>query len=335
MKTKKNASSNTVLAQALEKIRAAYGPGAVMTLGEGERPPVPAISTGSRLIDGILGVGGMPRGRIVEVFGPESSGKTTLALQLIASAHRLGGQAAFVDAEHALDPSYAARLGVDLGRLILSQPGSGEEALEIAEALVRSTALDVVVVDSVAALVPRAELEGAMGDAQVGLQARLMSQAMRKLTGAIARTGCIVLFINQIREKIGMGYGPSTTTSGGRALKFFASVRIEVRRAEAINDKGTVIGNRTKIKVVKNKVAPPFRETVVDIYYGRGICPHAELLRRAEESGLVEKNGSWLRFGAEQLGQGSAQAREFLRLNPTVATRLSEALDAQSPALAA
>lgn len=332
MKEKKKSNVNLDLTQALEKIRSTYGKGAIMTLGGGETTPVESLSTGSWLIDEVLGVGGMPRGRIVEVYGPESSGKTTLALQLIASSHRSGGSAAFVDAEHALDPSYASRLGVDLEKLYLSQPGSGEEALEITEILVRSGSFDVVVVDSVAALVPRAELEGAMGDAQMGLQARLMSQAMRKLTAAIARTGCIVVFINQIREKIGQSYGPSTTTSGGRALKFFASVRVEVRRAEAIKEKDVIIGNRTKIKVVKNKVAPPFRETVVDIYYGRGICRDAELLRLAEEKNLLEKKGSWLKFEDVQLGQGSVQSREFLQLNPMVRERLLTAVESLASA---
>ncbi len=279
------------LRKAVERINREFGAGAIMNLGERPEIPVRAVSTGSILVDEALGVGGLPRGRIVEIFGPESSGKTTLALQVIASAQKAGGAAAFVDAEHALDPAYARALGVDLDSLWLSQPGSGEEALEIAECLIRSNEVDVVVVDSVAALVPRAEIEGAMGDAHVGLQARLMSQAMRKLTAALARTSCVTVFINQIREKVGVVFGPAETTPGGRALKFFASVRVEVKKKEQIVEEGRVVGAKTRVKVVKNKLAPPFREALVDVVFSRGICPVAERLNVGLECGVISAPG--------------------------------------------
>jgi recombination protein RecA len=277
-----------------------------------------AISTGSISIDYALGIGGLPRGRVVEIFGPESSGKTTLALQVIAEAHKTGGMAAFVDAEHALDAQYAQKLGVDLDNLLVSQPDNGEQALEIVEVLVRSNSVDVVVVDSVAALVPKAEIEGEMGDAQMGLQARLMSQALRKLTGVVSKSKTTLIFINQLREKIGVMFGNPETTTGGRALKFYASVRIDIRRIASIKDGDQIIGGRTRVKIVKNKVAPPFREAEFDVMYGEGISREGDLLDLAVEKRIVEKSGAWFAFAGERLGQGRENAKQFLKENPPV-----------------
>jgi recombination protein RecA len=299
-----------------------FGKGSVLRLGSRNTLPVSVIPSGSISLDNALGVGGFPRGRVVEIFGPESSGKTTLALQVIAEAHRSGGSAAFIDAEHALDPGYAKNLGVDVDNLIVSQPDYGEQALEICGALVSSGAVDVVVIDSVAALVPKAELEGEMGESYMGLHARLMSQALRKLTGAVARTNTLLIFINQIREKIGVMFGNPETTTGGRALKFYSSVRIEVRRATAIKDGDTVVGNRTKIKVVKNKVAAPFRDVEVDILYGAGISREADLLDFGAAQGVVEKSGSWFSYGGERIGQGRDNARVFLLEHAEIRQRL-------------
>ena len=321
------------LEDALKRIRKAYGEGAVMFLGEKPVEKVPTISTGSISIDRITGIGGIPRGRITEIYGPESSGKTTLALHVIANAQKNGGFAAFIDAEHALDPTYAKKLGIDYENLLVSQPDSGEQALEIAETLVRSGAVDVVVVDSVAALTPLAEIEGDMGDSHVGLQARLMSQALRKLTAVVSKSNCALVFINQVREKIGtMGYGgPQETTTGGRALKFYSSMRIEIRNVGQIKGKGDErIGHKAKVKIVKNKLAPPFRETIVEIYYGEGISREAELLNLGEELDIIKKSGSWYSFGDLRLGQGKENARQFLKENPEVAreieTKILEAL---------
>ena len=316
-----------VLEDALRRIKKEYGEGAVMFLGEKPVESVPAISTGSLSIDRITGIGGVPRGRITEIYGPESSGKTTLALHVIANAQKEGGVAAFIDAEHALDPTYAKKLGINLEELLVSQPDSGEQALEIAETLVRSGAVDVIVVDSVAALVPEAEIKGDMGDSHVGLQARLMSQALRKLTAAINKSNCALIFINQVREKIGMmGYGgPQETTPGGRALKFYSSMRMEIRNVGQIKGKNDErIGHKAKVKIVKNKLAPPFREAVVEVYYGEGISREAELLNLGEELGLVKKSGSWYSFGDLRLGQGKENARQFLKENPEVARELEE-----------
>jgi len=316
-----------VLQDALKKIKKEFGEGSVMFLGEKPVEKVPTISTGSIAIDHITGIGGIPRGRITEIYGPESSGKTTLTLHIISNAQKAGGIAAFIDAEHALDPNYAKKLGINLEELLVSQPDSGEQALEIAETLVRSGAVDVIVVDSVAALVPEAEIKGDMGDSHVGLQARLMSQALRKLTAAVSRSNCALIFINQVREKIGMmGYGgPQETTTGGRALKFYSSMRIEIRNAGQIKDKNDErIGHKAKVKIVKNKLAPPFRETVVEIYYGEGISREADLLNLGEELGLVKKSGSWYSFGDVRLGQGKENARQFLKENPEIAKELEE-----------
>jgi recombination protein RecA len=303
-----------------------FGKGTVLRLGSRNVLPVAVISSGAISIDSALGVGGLPRGRVVEVFGPESSGKTTLALQAIAQAQKAGGAAAFIDAEHALDAVYARKLGVDIDNLVVSQPDYGEQALEITSALVASGGVDVVVVDSVAALVPKAELDGEMGDSHMGLHARLMSQALRKLTGAVARTGTLLIFINQVREKIGVMFGNPETTTGGRALKFYSSVRVEVRKAAALKDGDKVIGNRTRIKVVKNKVAAPFREAEVDILYGEGISREGDLLDLGVAEGLVEKSGSWFSFAGERIGQGRENARAFLTENPATAERLDREL---------
>ncbi|RKQ60455.1 RecA protein [Thermovibrio guaymasensis] len=316
-----------VLEDALKRIKKEYGEGSVMFLGERPVEKVPAISTGSIAIDRITGIGGIPRGRITEIYGPESSGKTTLALHVISNAQKEGGIAAFIDAEHALDPTYAKKLGINLEELLVSQPDSGEQALEIAETLVRSGAIDVIVVDSVAALVPEAEIKGDMGDSHVGLQARLMSQALRKLTAAVSKSNCALIFINQVREKIGMmGYGgPQETTTGGRALKFYSSMRMEIRNVGQIKGKGDErIGHKAKVKIVKNKLAPPFREAVVEIYYGEGISSEADLLNLGEELGLVKKSGSWYSFGDMRLGQGKENARQFLKENPEVAKEIEE-----------
>src|SRR5829696_7759342 len=304
---------------AVGKIEKQFGKGSIMRLGANNIiAPVEAISTGALSIDYALGVGGLPRGRVVEIFGPESSGKTTLALQVIAEAQKKGGMAAFVDAEHALDAAYAKKLGVDLDNLLVSQPDNGEQALEIVEVIIRSNSVDVVVVDSVAALVPRAEIEGEMGEAQMGLQARLMSQALRKLTGAVSKSKASLIFINQLREKIGVMFGNPETTTGGRALKFYASVRIDIRRIGAIKDGESVVGGRTRVKVVKNKVAPPFREAEFDIMYGEGISREGDLLDLAVERKIVEKSGTWFAFSGERLGQGRENVKQFLKDNPVI-----------------
>jgi recombination protein RecA len=304
---------------AVGQIEKQFGKGSIMRLGQrGAIAPMEAISTGSISIDYALGIGGLPRGRVVEIFGPESSGKTTLALQVIAEAQRGGGMAAFVDAEHALDAQYAQKLGVELENLLVSQPDHGEQALEIVEVLVRSNSVDVVVVDSVAALVPKAEIEGEMGEAQMGLQARLMSQALRKLTGVVSKSKTTLIFINQLREKIGVMFGNPETTTGGRALKFYASVRIDIRRIASIKDGDQVTGGRTRVKVVKNKVAPPFREAEFDIMYGEGISREGDLLDLAVEKRIVEKSGAWFAFSGERLGQGRENAKQFLKENPSV-----------------
>ncbi len=304
---------------AVSQIEKQFGKGSIMRLGQkGPIQPIDAIPTGAISIDFALGVGGVPRGRVTEIFGPESSGKTTLALQVIAEAQKLGGMAAFVDAEHALDAAYAQKLGVDLENLLVSQPDHGEQALEIVEMLVRSGGVDVIVVDSVAALVPKAEIEGEMGEAQMGLQARLMSQALRKLTGVVSKSKTCLIFINQLREKIGVMFGNPETTTGGRALKFYSSVRIDIRRIASIKDGDVVIGGRTRVKVVKNKVAPPFREAEFDIMYGEGISRTGDLLDLAVDKRIIEKSGAWFAYGGERLGQGRENAKQFLKENPDI-----------------
>jgi recombination protein RecA len=310
---------------AVGQIEKQFGKGSIMRLGQKDAiAAVPAISTGSVSLDYALGIGGVPRGRVVEIFGPESSGKTTLSLQIIAEAQKLGGMAAFVDAEHALDAQYAKKLGVDLDNLLVSQPDNGEQALEIVEVLVRSGGVDVVVVDSVAALVPRAEIEGEMGEAQMGLQARLMSQALRKLTGVVSKSKTCLVFINQLREKIGVMFGNPETTTGGRALKFYASVRIDIRRIGAIKDGDQVVGGRTRVKVVKNKVAPPFREAEFDVMYGEGISKEGDLLDLAVDRKIVEKSGTWFAFGGERLGQGRENVKQFMKDNPVVSKTIED-----------
>ena len=304
------------LETAMQQIEKTYGKGSIMRYGDNVQPNVEAIPTGSLALDLALGIGGVPRGRIIEIYGPESSGKTTLALHVLAQAQKMGGEVAFVDAEHALDPTYARALGVKIEDMLISQPDTGEQALEITEALVRSGAIDVVVVDSVAALVPRAEIEGEMGDSFVGLHARLMSQALRKLTGIIAKTNTVVIFINQLREKVGVMYGNPEVTTGGRALKFYASVRIDVRRIETLKSGGEMIGNRTRAKVVKNKVAPPFRSATFDILYGQGISRSGELIDLGLEAKIIEQSGSWFAFGSEKLGQGREKVRALLDEDP-------------------
>jgi recombination protein RecA len=316
------ASRQRAIDAALSQMDKQFGKGAVLRLGSRNVLPVAVIPTGSISLDLALGVGGLPRGRVVEVFGPESSGKTTIALQVIAQSQAAGGAAAFIDAEHALDPLYARNLGVDVDNLIVSQPDHGEQALEIASALIASGGIDVVVVDSVAALVPKAELDGEMGDSHMGLHARLMSQALRKLTGSVARTNTLLIFINQVREKIGVMFGNPETTTGGRALKFYSSVRIEVRRMAALKDGEKVIGNRTKVKVVKNKVAAPFREAEVDILYGEGVSRESDLLDLGVAQELVDKSGSWFSFAGERIGQGRENARAYLVKNPELRERL-------------
>jgi recombination protein RecA len=304
---------------AVGQIEKQFGKGSIMRLGQKDAvAQIPAISTGSVSLDYALGIGGVPRGRVIEIFGPESSGKTTLALQVIAEAQKTGGMAVFVDAEHALDAQYAKKLGVDLDNLLVSQPDNGEQALEIVETLVRSGGVDVVVVDSVAALVPRAEIEGEMGEAQMGLQARLMSQALRKLTGIVAKSKTSLIFINQLRDKIGVMFGSPETTTGGRALKFYASVRLDIRRIGAIKDGDVVVGGRTRVKVVKNKVAPPFREAEFDVMYGEGISREGDLLDLAVDKKIVEKSGTWFAFGGERLGQGRENVKQFLKENPAI-----------------
>jgi recombination protein RecA len=320
------AERSRLIMQTLLQIDKQFGKGSVVQLGSRTALPVTVISSGSLSIDAALGVGGFPRGRVIEIFGPESSGKTTLALHVIAQAQAEGGTAAFVDAEHALDPVYSRKLGVDIDNLLVSQPDYGEQALEITSSLVSSGVIDVVVVDSVAALVPKAELEGEMGDSFMGLHARLMSQALRKLTGAVARANACLIFINQVREKIGVVFGNPETTTGGRALKFYSSVRCEVRRMAALKDGDTAIGNRTKIKVVKNKVAAPFREAEIDIIYGEGISNEGDLLDLGSENEVVEKSGSWFSFAGERLGQGRESARTFLKEHADVAKRIDSAL---------
>ena len=312
------------LETALHQIEKNFGKGSVMRLGDRPEMNVDAIPTGSLALDAALGIGGLPKGRIIEIYGPESSGKTTLALHVVAEAQKRGGEVAFVDAEHALDPTYAEAIGVDIDSMLVSQPDTGEQALEITDALGRSGAIDVVGVDSVAALVPRQEIEGEMGDAFVGLQARLMSQALRKLAGTIAKTNCIVIFINQLRMKIGVMYGNPETTTGGNALKFYASVRLDVRKIEAIKDGGTIVGNRTRVKVIKNKVAPPFREAVFDIMYGEGISKFGELLDMAVELELINKSGSWFSIGDERIGQGRDNAKQYLADHPELADELEK-----------
>jgi recombination protein RecA len=310
---------------AVGQIEKQFGKGSIMRLGGKDAVNViPAISTGAVSLDYALGIGGVPRGRVIEVFGPESSGKTTLTLQIIAEAQKLGGMAAFVDAEHALDAQYAKKLGVDLDNLLVSQPDNGEQALEIVEVLVRSNSVDVVVVDSVAALVPRAEIEGEMGEAQMGLQARLMSQALRKLTGVVSKSKTCLIFINQLREKIGVMFGNPETTTGGRALKFYSSVRIDIRRIGAIKDGDQVVGGRTRVKVVKNKVAPPFREAEFDVMYGEGISKEGDLLDLAVDRKIVDKSGTWFAFNGERLGQGRENVKQFMRDNPEIAKTIEQ-----------
>ncbi len=310
------------LQTALAQIDKSFGKGTVMRLGDRPEMNVEAIPTGSLALDAALGIGGVPKGRIIEIYGPESSGKTTLALHILAEAQKRGGEVAFVDAEHALDPVYAAALGVDTDNLLVSQPDTGEQALEITDALVRSGAIDAVVVDSVAALVPKQEIEGEMGDTFVGLQARLMSQALRKLAGTIAKTNCVVIFINQLRMKIGVMYGNPETTTGGNALKFYSSVRLDVRRIEAIKEGGNVIGNKTRVKVVKNKVAPPFREAVFEIMYGQGISKWGELVDLAVQMDIIQKSGSWFSMGDERIGQGANSVKDYLMNNPDIAEQV-------------
>jgi len=319
---------------ALAQIDRAFGKGSAMKLGSREKIEIESISTGSLGLDIALGIGGLPRGRIVEIYGPESSGKTTLALHAIAEAQKNGGTAAFVDAEHALDPVYAKKLGVDIDELIVSQPDTGEQALEITDTLVRSNAIDVLVIDSVAALVPRAEIEGEMGDSHVGLQARLMSQALRKITGSISRSRTLVIFINQIRMKIGVMYGNPETTTGGNALKFYASVRLDIRRTGQIKDRDDIVGNTTRVKVVKNKVAPPFKQVEFDIMYGEGVSKVGEILDLGVKAGLVEKSGAWFSYDSIRIGQGRENAKVYLRENPGVCERLEKAIRANTAGVA-
>ena len=331
------------LQTALAQIEKNFGKGTVMRLGDRPEMNVDAIPTGSLALDAALGIGGVPKGRIIEIYGPESSGKTTLALHILAEAQKMGGEVAFVDAEHALDPFYAAALGVDTDNMLVSQPDTGEQALEITDALVRSGAVDAVVVDSVAALVPKQEIEGEMGDTFVGLQARLMSQALRKLAGTISKTNCVVIFINQLRMKIGVMYGNPETTTGGNALKFYSSVRLDVRRVESIKEAGNVVGNKTRVKVVKNKVAPPFREAHFDIMYGQGISKWGELVDLAVQMEIVQKSGSWFSMGDERIGQGKDSVKAFLQANPDIAeeveaqvrTNLLQSTAVKEPAKAA
>jgi len=322
------------LEAALAQIDRAFGKGSAMRLGSREKIEIDTISTGSLGLDIALGVGGLPRGRVVEIYGPESSGKTTLALHVIAEAQRVGGTAAFVDAEHALDPIYARKLGVNIDELIVSQPDTGEQALEIVDTLVRSNAVDILVIDSVAALVPRAEIEGEMGDQLPGLQARLMSQALRKLTGSISRSQCLVIFINQVRMKIGVMYGNPETTTGGNALKFYASVRLDIRRTGQIKDRDDIVGNTTRVKVVKNKIAPPFKQVEFDIMYGEGISKVGEILDLGVKAGLVEKSGAWFSFDSIRIGQGRENAKTYLKENPDVGLRIENAIRGKTEVVA-
>ena len=323
-----NSEKMRALEAALGQIEKQFGKGSVMKLGDFQAMNVEAIPTGALSLDIALGIGGIPRGRIIEVYGPESSGKTTLALHMIAEAQKMGGEAAFIDAEHALDPVYAKHLGVDIDNLIVSQPDTGEQALEIAEALVRSGALDVIVIDSVAALVPKAEIDGDMGDSHIGLQARLMSQALRKLAGAINKSKCVIVFINQLREKVGVMFGNPETTAGGRALKYYASVRLDIRKVENIKQDGEVVGNRARVKVVKNKVAPPFREAEFDIVYGKGISKEGNILDIAVNLDIIEKSGSWFSYNGERIGQGRENVKKYLIDNPEVAKEVEEKIRA-------
>ncbi|GAB3459760.1 recombinase RecA [Kineococcus endophyticus] len=318
------ADREKALDAALAAIDKNFGKGSVMRLGDDVRPPIEVIPTGAIALDVALGIGGLPRGRVVEVYGPESSGKTTVALHAVANAQRKGGIAAFIDAEHALDPDYAAKLGVDTDALLVSQPDTGEQALEIADMLIRSGALDIIVIDSVAALVPKAEIEGEMGDSHVGLQARLMSQALRKITGALNHSGTTAIFINQLREKIGVMFGSPETTTGGKALKFYASVRLDVRRIETLKDGTNPVGNRTRVKVVKNKVSPPFKQAEFDIIYGQGISREGGLIDLGVEHGFVRKSGAWYTYEGDQLGQGKENARAFLRDNPDLGDEIEK-----------
>ncbi len=332
-KDKENMMDNTkleALKAALSQIERSYGKGSIMKLGDQEGLEIPAISTGSLSLDIALGIGGLPKGRIIEVYGPESSGKTTLALHVVAESQKTGGTCAFVDAEHALDPAYAKRIGVNIDNLIISQPDSGEQALEIADTLVRSGAVDVLVVDSVAALVPKAELEGDMGDQHVGLQARLMSQALRKLTASVARSNALVIFINQIRMKIGVMFGNPETTTGGNALKFYSSVRLDIRRIGSIKDKENIIGNETRVKVVKNKVAPPFKTVEFDIMYNQGISKEGEMIELGVQADIIEKSGSWYSYNNEKIGQGKENARAWLKSNPKIAEEIIAKIKSKS-----
>jgi recombination protein RecA len=324
MASMQDKDKDKALSTVMSQIEKQHGKGAVMRLGDDVRPPIEVIPTGSIALDVALGIGGLPRGRVVEIYGPESSGKTTVALHAVASAQKAGGIAAFIDAEHALDPEYAKSLGVDIDNLLVSQPDTGEQALEIADMLIRSGALDIIVIDSVAALVPRAEIEGEMGDSHVGLQARLMSQALRKITGALNTTGTTAIFINQIREKIGVMFGSPETTTGGKALKFYASVRLDVRRIETLKDGSEAVGNRTRVKVVKNKVSPPFKQVEFDIIYGHGISREGGLIDMGVDQGFVRKAGAWYTYDGDQLGQGKENARQFLRDNPDLADELEK-----------
>ncbi|WJY68256.1 recombinase RecA [Corynebacterium auris] len=329
MATKKKAAAaggdrKNALDAALAMIEKDFGKGAIMRLGDDNRPPIQSISSGNTAIDVALGIGGWPRGRVVEIYGPESSGKTTVALHAIASAQRGGGIAAFIDAEHALDPDYARKLGVDTDNLLVAQPDTGEQALEIADMLVRSGAIDIIVIDSVAALTPKAEIEGEMGDSHVGLQARLMSQALRKMTGALYQSGTTAIFINQLREKIGVMFGSPETTTGGKALKFYASVRCDVRRIQTLKDGQDSIGNRTRLKVVKNKVSPPFKVAEFDIMYGEGISRESSIIDMGVDNGIVKKSGSWITYEGDQLGQGKEKARQFLKENPDVSNEIED-----------
>jgi recombination protein RecA len=330
-----NMDKSKALEAALSQIERAFGKGSIMKLGAAQALEVEAVSTGSLGLDIALGIGGLPKGRIIEIYGPESSGKTTLALQTLAEAQKRGGICAFVDAEHALDPVYARKLGVNVDDLLISQPDTGEQALEIADTLVRSGAVEILVVDSVAALTPKAELEGEMGDSLPGLQARLMSQAMRKLTASISKSNCMVIFINQIRMKIGVMFGSPETTTGGNALKFYASVRLDIRRIGAIKDRDEVVGNQTRVKVVKNKVAPPFKMVEFDIMYGEGISKMGELVDLGVTAGVVEKSGSWFSYNGERIGQGRENAKTFLRQNPDMATAIEAAIRDNAGLLAA
>jgi len=314
------------LESALSQIEKAYGRGSIMRLGQGSVIEVEAISTGSLGLDMALGVGGLPKGRIIEIFGPESSGKTTLTLHVVAEAQKKGGKCAFIDAEHALDPSYARKLGVNVEDLIISQPDTGEQALEIADTLVRSGAIDVLVIDSVAALVPKAEIEGEMGESHMGLQARLMSQALRKLTASVSKTNCMIIFINQIRMKIGIMFGSPETTTGGNALKFYASVRLDIRRIGSIKEKEDVVGNQTRVKVVKNKVAPPFKTVDFDIMYGEGISKNGEIIDLGVKAGIIEKAGSWFSYADQRIGQGRENVKNFLREHPDIADKIEQQL---------